>query len=261
MARSAAVRPLAGLHAKLGPRHWRHPAHNPIAIRKETVVSPLERTSQRQSRSPHTRTTEVYEQLRTAIVQGTIRPNERLIETELAERLEVSRTPVRESMLRLAGDGLITNHRRGWVVREHSSDEIREVFEVRAALEGFAARLAADRATDEELVMIAKIHQDYIDSVSNTARGELLEHNDAFHDAVIAAARNQLLAERIHANSQYYFIHRIAGFLSDEEVRNSIEGHGRLVDALSDRDPAAAESAARTAVFEGLAKVLARLPH
>ena len=224
-------------------------------------MSPLERTNHRPTPTPHTRTTEVYEELRTAIVQGSIRPNERLIETDLAERLEVSRTPVRESLLRLAGDGLIMSHRRGWVVREHSPDEIRQVFEVRAALEGFAARLAAERATDEELATIVTIHEDYIDSVRQTARGQLLEHNDAFHEAVILAAHNQLLGERIHANSQYYFIHRIAGFLSDEEVRNSIEGHGRLVDALNDRDPHRAESAARDAVFDGLAKVLARLPH
>jgi len=60
----------------------------------------------------------------TAIVKGSIRPNEQLIERELAERLHVSRTPVREVMLRLVGDGLIVSHRRGWVVREHSAEEI-----------------------------------------------------------------------------------------------------------------------------------------
>jgi DNA-binding GntR family transcriptional regulator len=223
-------------------------------------VSPLERTNQGQTLRADNRTSEVYEQLRAAIVQGSIRPNERLIETDLAERLDVSRTPVRESMLRLAGDGLIMSQRRGWVVREHSPGEIREVYEVRAALEGFAARLAADRATPEELVQIATIHEEYIHSVSQTARGELIEHNDAFHDAVVQAAHNNLLAERIHTNSQYYFIHRIAGFLSDEEVRNSIEGHGRLVTALNARDPAQAELAARDAVFDGLTKVLAHLP-
>lgn len=223
-------------------------------------MSPLEPTSQGQTARPHTRTTEVYEQLRTAIVQGSIRPNERLIETDLAERLDVSRTPVRESMLRLAGDGLIMSHRRGWVVRDHSADEIRQVFEVRAALEGFAAWLAAERASEEELARIRRIHEDYNDSVRQTARGQLIEHNDAFHEAVILAAHNELLGERIHANGQYYFIHRIAGFLSDDEVRASIEGHSRLVDALNDRDPDRAQSAARNAVFDGLAKVLTHLP-
>lgn len=206
------------------------------------------------------RATEVYEELRRAIVEGAIRPNERLIESDLAQRLNVSRTPVRESMLRLAGDGLITSYRRGWVVREHSPTEIREVYEIRAALEGFAAALAAERATQEEIAAIQRIHQDYIESIEASARGTLVEHNDEFHEAVIAAAGNRLLAERIRANSQYYFIRRIAGFLSDDEVRGSIKGHQLLVDALAARDPARAEKVAREAVFRGLEKVLDRLP-
>jgi DNA-binding GntR family transcriptional regulator len=206
------------------------------------------------------RAAEVYEALRRAIVEGTIRPNERLIEADLAARLNVSRTPVRESLLRLAGDGLITSHRRGWVVREHSATEIREVFEIRAALEGFAAYLAAERATDGELERIRKIHDDYTASIADSARGHLVEHNDEFHEAVIVAAHNRLLAERIHANGQYYFMHRIAGFLSDEEVRSSIKGHEELVQALTERDAEKAENVARKAVFDGLGKVLDRLP-
>lgn len=217
----------------------------------------LEPTNHRQVPN---RAAEVYERLRQAIVEGSIRPNERLIEADLAERLQVSRTPVRETMLRLAGDGLIVNHRRGWVVREHAAEDIREVYEVRAALEGFAARLAAERATDEELEAIAATHRAYTESVRSSARGELVEHNDAFHDAVIKAAGNGLLLQRIRDNSQYYFIHRIAGFLSDEEVRSSIEGHENLVQALKARDPERAERVARENVFEGLRKVLHRLP-
>lgn len=220
-------------------------------------MSQVESTNPQQAPN---RAAEVYERLRQAIVEGSIRPNERLIEAELAERLEVSRTPVRETMLRLAGDGLIVNHRRGWVVREHSPEEVREVYEVRAALEGFAARLAAERATDEELAEIAATHRDYVEHAESSARGELLEHNDAFHDAVIKAARNELLAQRVRDNSQYYFIHRIAGFLSDEEARSSIEGHENLVQALMARDPDRAERVARENVFEGLRKVLNRLP-
>jgi len=222
-------------------------------------MSTLGRTNQDVAQPPNNLTVEVYEQLRQAIVEGSIRPNERLIESELAERFGVSRTPVRESMLRLAGDGLIIMHRRGWVVREHSAAEIREVYEVRAALEGFAAGLAAHRATDTELKTIEEIHQSYADSIQDSNRGHLVAHNDAFHEAVIAAAHNQLLAERIHRNSQYYFIHRIAGFLSDEEVRLSIQGHGELVQALMTRNPVLSEQVARDRVFEGLEKVLKRI--
>jgi DNA-binding GntR family transcriptional regulator len=202
---------------------------------------------------------EVYEELRKSIVEGSIRPNERLIEADLAAMLQVSRTPIRESMLRLAGDGLIVPHKRGWIVREHSQQEIREVYEIRAALEGFAAGLAAHRATDEELAGIKAIHQAYIDTVGDESRGQLVEHNDAFHNAVIAAAKNNLLAEQIHRNSQYYFIHRISGFLTDEEVRGSIAGHESVVQALVARDADLAESTARALVLEGLAKVLAHV--
>jgi len=146
------------------------------------------------------------------------------------------------------------------------------VFEVRAAREGFAARLAALRATEAELEGIRAIHQTYIDTVRGSNRGHLVEHNDEFHEAVIAASRHRLLAEQIHRNGQYYFIHssstprpssqvaaRIAGFLSDEEVRVSIEGQNELVRALMTRDADLSEQAARTHVLEGLAKVLNKI--
>ena len=215
--------------------------------------------AQRPTVGPVNLTTEVYERLRQAIVEGSIRPNERLIEADLAASLDVSRTPVRESMLRLAGDGLIVAHKRGWIVREHSAEEIREVYEVRAGLEGFAARLAAERATDAELARISAIHQEYVDKVNTESRGHLVEHNDEFHNAVIASAKNTALAELIRRNSQYYFIHRISGFLTDDEVRASIAGHEELVQALLARDPDLAERAARLRVLDGLAKVLAHV--
>ncbi|MFE4226521.1 GntR family transcriptional regulator [Arthrobacter sp. NPDC056886] len=203
--------------------------------------------------------TEVYESIRRSIVEGEIRPNERLIEAELAERLDVSRTPIRESMQRLAADGLVVSRRRGWVVREHSSQEIRDIYEVRAALEGYAARLAAERATDDEIAEIVRIHESYIAELENTSRGHLLEHNDKFHDAVVAASKNARMAEQIVRNSSFYFVHRIAGFWSDDDVRVSIAGHQELVDALVARDPEAAELAARRGVLSGLNKTLARI--
>jgi DNA-binding GntR family transcriptional regulator len=201
--------------------------------------------------------TEVYESIRRSIVEGEIRPNERLIEAELAERLNVSRTPVRESMQRLATDGLVLSRRRGWVVREHSPQEIRDIYEVRAALEGYAARLAAERATDDEITEIVRIHETYVAELENTSRDHLLEHNDEFHNAVIAASRNARLAEQIVRNTAFYFVHRIAGFWSDEEIRVSIAGHQELVDALVARDPDAAQDAAQRGVLAGLRKTLA----
>ncbi len=81
----------------------------------------------------------MYQRLRSAIVRGDLRPNERLVEADLAVWLEVSRTPVRECLQRLAAQRLVANRRRGWVVLEHSIEDIREIYGVRAALEGYAA--------------------------------------------------------------------------------------------------------------------------
>lgn len=212
-----------------------------------------------QAEATASRSVEVYEELRRAIVEGRIRPNERLIETELAERLSVSRTPIRESIQRLAADGLVESRRRGWVVREHSAQEIQEIYEVRAALEGFAARLAAERATDPMLDEIAAIHSNYIQSLEHSTRDHMVRHNDDFHDAIIAAAGNTRLAEQIRRSRDYYVIHRITGFLTDEEVRTSLAGHQELIDALLARDPDKAEFVARTNVLSGLDKTLARL--
>lgn len=208
---------------------------------------------------PGNRARDVYEHLRTAIVEGEIRPNERLIESDLAERLHVSRTPVRESLLRLGGDGLIVSRRRGWAVREHSAQEIREAFEVRAALEGFAARLAAERASDADLHRIETIHRTHIEDLGQLLRGDLLAHNDVFHEAVIAAAGNALLSDQIRRNAQHYFVRRISGFLSDDQVRASIAGHDELVRALVARDANRAENAARSQLLEHLESALSYL--
>src|ERR1700728_2381464 len=81
---------------------------------------------------------DVYERIRLAIVSGDIRPNEPLIENDLAEALGVSRTPIRESLQRLAADDLIVTRKRGWAVKEYTTNEIRENFEIRSGLEGMA---------------------------------------------------------------------------------------------------------------------------
>ena len=98
---------------------------------------------------PGARPREIYSRIRSAILRGELRPNEPLIEADLALSLGVSRTPIREGLQRLATDGLIVARRRGWAVRDHSEAEIRHIYEVRAALEGYAAWLAAERETPD----------------------------------------------------------------------------------------------------------------
>src|SRR5438128_2769055 len=105
------------------------------------------------------RSDDIYEALRRAIVTGEIRPNQPLIELDLAAQLGVSRTPVRESLQRLATAGLVVPRKRGWAVREFTTDEIRQNAEVRLALEGYAAGLAATRASAAQIAELKAIHE------------------------------------------------------------------------------------------------------
>jgi DNA-binding GntR family transcriptional regulator len=205
------------------------------------------------------RSDDVYERLREAIVTGRARPNERLIEAELAERLQVSRTPIRESLQRLAAEGLVVSRRRGWVVLEHTSTEIREIYEARAALEGYCARLAAERATAAQLKEIASLHRGDPKCILKSSRQHLVEVNDRFHDAIVAAAQNERLADMIRRNRTFYFTFRIAQLYSDEEADASIAGHLAIVRALLQRDSNRAERAMRAHIDLALAVILAKL--
>lgn len=200
----------------------------------------------------------IYDRVRADIVHGALRPNQRLVEIELAERLGVSRTPVRETLQRLTIEGLVQRNRGGWVVHEHSPDEVRAIYEVRAALEGYAAFLAADRATASEIEALEALYPAG-DAALTLSPDVQVELNERFHDGVIAAAGNERLVELTRASRQYYFNYRIARRYDAEQTRESIEGHRRILAALAQRDGRAAESRAREHVDYALRVVLTKL--
>jgi DNA-binding GntR family transcriptional regulator len=205
-----------------------------------------------------TRSDEVYDRLRGDIVHGLLRPNERLVEVELAAALGVSRTPVRETLQRLTLEGLVRRRRGGWVVHEHSREEIRSIYEVRAALEGYAAFLAATRVTPAQLRELDELYPPG-DAALALGPDEQVELNERFHDGVIAAAGNSRLAELSRASRQYYFNHRIARGYTAEETRRSIDGHRRILAALARGDGPEAEARAREHVDYALSIVLTKI--
>ncbi len=200
----------------------------------------------------------IYDRLRTDIISGRLRPNQRLVEVELAEQLEASRTPVRETLQRLMLDGLVLRNKGGWIVHEHSPAEIRAIYEVRAALESYAALLAAERATTDQLAELQNLYASGDAALGFPPRAQV-ELNERFHDGVIAAARNPRLARLCRDSRQYYFNYRIARLYSDDDTRLSIEGHRQILAALVARDGRAAEVSAREHVGQALEIVLSKL--
>ena len=144
----------------------------------------------------------IYDRVRADIVHGALRPNQRLVELELAERLGVSRTPIRETLQRLTLEGLVQRTRGGWIVHEHSREEIRSIYEVRAALDGYAAFLAADRATESALDALEALYPAG-DAALALDPDTQVELNERFHDGVIAAAGNPRLLQLSRAGRQY----------------------------------------------------------
>ncbi|WP_456695063.1 GntR family transcriptional regulator [Aeromicrobium sp. P5_D10] len=196
-------------------------------------------------------TREAHAQLRSDILEGRIRPNERLVAGTLAERLNISRTPVREALQLLAADGLIVAVNRGYVVREHTGDEIRQIYEVRAALEEMAARLVAERATDEQIASIEAIGA-HEESIAEGSRAVIVQLNGVFHEAIVQICGNDLLATLNKQNSEQFFNRRVARLYSDQEATDAICGHREILDALKSRDADAAAAAARRHVMQAL---------
>ncbi|WP_256839738.1 GntR family transcriptional regulator [Ornithinimicrobium faecis] len=173
----------------------------------------------------------VYQALRAEIVHGDLWPNQPMIEAEIAERLEVSRTPVRESMQRLAADGLIISKRRRWVVYEHTSDEIREIYEVRAALEGQAARLAVARANDDDRAVLAGVLDDEAKQRFLSGRARV-QANEQFHDAVVHAAHNNRLTAELIRMRVYGFNNRVVNVYDTELLGRSWGEHEAIAQAI-----------------------------
>ena len=224
-------------------------------FRKGMQVAPM--TDQTRGRPEGSLADSAYERLRTAILKGDLRPNQRLVETDLADWLKVSRTPLRESLTRLVADGLVTTGRRAWVVREHTPQEIAEIHEVRAALEGMAAFLAAQRASDLEIQKIEELHSAQgRRKLALADRAYLVEYNDAFHEALLAASGSERLRNFARMNREFFFTYRIAKVYTDEQARHSVRGHDLVLKALKARDGDAAEHAMRDHILEARDEIL-----
>ena len=186
--------------------------------------------------------TDVFDRLRAAIATGEIRPRQKLVERQLADAFGVSRTPVREAIQQLAAEGYVSSLPEvGVVVVDHLPADIEALYEMRQALEGGAARLAAARATADDLAEIARQHDRIVDLLGRGAIDDVVAVNDSFHNAINAASKNVRLQRAILANKGYFFNQRLARlFTAADWERSNIE-HDRLLTALRDRDGARAE--------------------
>lgn len=185
----------------------------------------------------------VYQRLIEDIRSGALAPGARLRETELADRLGVSRTPIREAIRQLENDGLVSHLPRvGAAVRKLDYAEVMELYDMRAVLEGTAARMAARAATDLELAELTALNSDMAGAETPQRAAEL---NTRFHLTLLDAARNRYLTRAMLGLRRTLIILGPSTLVDAERARDAQAEHGRLLEALHRRDPVGAEAEMR----------------
>lgn len=189
---------------------------------------------------------QAYELLRDAVISQQIPAGARLSVPELARRLGISRSPVREAIARLVHDRLaISEARRGAVVASLSREDLMEIYDVREVLEGLACRLAADRLTDEELAALGQVVADHRHAVEAGDVDEHMRLDQSFHAAVRRATHNVRLIEGLDRLQGQIRMAMATTRQSAGGMEQALAEHEEVLAALRQRDSALAEQVGR----------------
>ena len=187
----------------------------------------------------------VFEYLRESILNGTLKPGERLMEIALAEQLGVSRTPVREAIRKLEKESFVEMiPRKGAYVADLTAKDIIDVLEIRILLEGFASSLAAQRMTAEELISLKETLDAFNDAASRGDRRSLIDHDNTFHDKIFDATKNNKLIEIVKDLHDQFQRFRLTYFTEFDNYPEIQQWHQKIYDAIRAGDVNKAKEAA-----------------
>jgi DNA-binding GntR family transcriptional regulator len=187
----------------------------------------------------------VYQALRQGIVHGKLAPGERLRSDALANDLRVSRTPVREALRKLEAEGLVQQSGSHVYVRALSEQDLTELFYVREALEGMAARLAAENATPAEIAEIGELLEDMETVRRRGDLDQLRQLTGEFHRLICRASHNNRLYRSLTALLDSARKMQTSTLFADGRAAQALREHRDLVAAISARDGDGAEALAR----------------
>jgi DNA-binding GntR family transcriptional regulator len=182
---------------------------------------------------------QIAQRLRTMIATDELKPGERLRERTLAERLDVSRTPLREALKELAGDGLVVVlPKRGAVVADLSPAAIGEKLDVLGVIEAFGGEEACKRATDQEIAEIRALHHEMHAAYERRDRMNYFRLNQAIHASIIAASKNLTLIQVHERLNRQLYRYRFQGSVTSETWHTAIDEHEIIIQLLSSREGA-----------------------
>jgi len=186
---------------------------------------------------------DAYTLILDAIDAGVYRPGDRLVESELADRLGVSRTPVREALQRLETQSMLARDGRSLIVASLDHNQLAELYVVRAELEGLAARLAARHATPEEVRVLGDMVAEdraHIDDPVALARA-----NKRFHRQIHLASHNRYLVAQLDLVHRSMALLATTSLAAEGRGETALAEHQAIVDAIAAGEPEAAQAALR----------------
>lgn len=188
----------------------------------------------------------VFNTLRKAILTGELKPGERLMEIHLANRLGVSRTPIREAIRKLELEGLVIMiPRRGAEVAQITEKSLKDVLEVRRALDALCAELACERITQEELQSLKVACEEFARATRTKDATVIAEADVAMHDIIVKATGNARLIQLINNLSEQMYRYRFEYIKDESRHDNLVEEHRMIYDSIVRKDKEAAAAAAR----------------
>ncbi len=192
----------------------------------------------------------IVEALEAKIIDGELKPGERLVEQTMCDRLDVSRAPLREAFRILEHHGFLENRqRKGVYVSSLSRKEAVDIYMIRASLESLATYLAvkeAGPALAEELRAIYAVMQDAVD------RGDRVSNNMKFHEILVLACGNERLIEMLGRFNKHTARYRMSVLSTPGKFQESIRRHGELIEAIARGDAEGAENLRRKSVLANL---------
>ena len=180
-----------------------------------------------------------YEHLKASILSGRFNPGERLAEEHLAKELGISRTPIREALHKLESEGLIKPlASRGFVASQDSKEDIEELFEIRAVLEGYALRLICGRITDTVLAQLEETVEKGEEALRRHGLDEIFQWNTRFHDTLhdLITDKRRLYHQMVTMR-QYVLRYRKNTLQYPDGGARTVDGHRKILLALRLRDP------------------------
>ncbi|MDR2043367.1 MAG: GntR family transcriptional regulator [Clostridium sp.] len=189
----------------------------------------------------------VFNTLRQAILTGELKPGERLLEIHLANRLGVSRTPIREAIRKLELEGLVIMiPRRGAEVAQITEKSLKDVMEVRRAMDALSVELACDRITPQELTDLCKACEHFEQAVKTKEVKRIAQSDVALHNIIVRAADNQRLTQLVHHLAEQMYRYRFEYIKDFHQHQRLIDEHRIIYESLVKKEKDTAAKAART---------------